>query len=367
MSEAQQPAASSSHSPSPNEPGAHAQPSPRRWGGWFGWILTIVLLVGMAWAVPIGEVWRTLRSADLGLVLVACLPVFVNLLLRGPRWALLFRPHHLVCGRAVLAPALIGLALNAVLPGRIGEFARIGIAARGLGTSIGFTTSTVIAERVLDATVLLGFIGGALLFLPTAAPGTTVAFAGFTLDAATVSVNARRLGAIALTTLVALVAASRYGGTIAGWLRFVPGVSDNAVSAARRFAQELGRGATSLLRPRTLAVVVPLTIVMWGALTGANWIVAHAVDGVTLSWSQALVVTALAIAGSALPSAPGAWGTYEAGGLLGLALVQVAPDSPAAIAFVVTSHIVSYVPVLVCGFIASWRTKAQRADQEAKP
>ena len=100
-----------------------------------------------------------------------------------------------------------------------------------------------------------------------------------------------------------------------------------------------------------------MSLLLWLALGLTNLLVARAMPGVELDFRQALVVTAISIAASAIPSVPGAWGVYEAGVLLALVLVRAAPEPGDGVAFAFVSHLCQYLPVVVLGAIAGFRSQ----------
>lgn len=330
-----------------------------------GWFLTVVLLLGIVWVVPLGEVGQALLHASFPLLALATTPMLLNLWLRGVRWALLFRPHHAISARAALGPVLISLGLNAVLPGRVGEIARVTLGARKFGTSFPFTMSTVVGERLLDALTLLTFMGGALLLLPQVDASATVSVLGYSLNAEALTSMGRQLGvmSIVLIGLAVWLLSPAFHGLLPRLLSRLPRVGPKVGSWAERIFGEFSRGLTALRSPAIMAQALLLSAVIWLALAAMNLIVAQAIPGISLTVPQALVVTAISILASFLPSAPGAWGVYEAGMLLALALVHVTPEPGIGIGFALASHLCSYLPVVVLGAAAGFRSDSFRRKE----
>ncbi len=339
--------------------------APKKWrpSAPLGWLLSLVLLAGIVWVVPLGDVWQALRQADLWRLALAMAPVVLSLWLRGVRWALLFRPRYEISHQAALGPVLIGLGLNAVLPGKVGEVAKVALGARRFGTGVAFTLSTVVGERLLDAVTLLAFLGGALLVLPPVEDAATVDFLGYAIGPEKLYRLARQIGvgcALLIGLILSFVSLARQP-RLAGFLGALPVVGPRA----RRALGEASQGLRALGEPTILARVLALSLLLWLALGLTNLLVAGAMPGVDLNLRQALVLTAIAIAASAIPSVPGAWGVYEAGALLALVLIRVAPEPGDGVAFAFTSHFCQYLPVVVLGAVAGFRPRA--ADSKARP
>ena len=132
-----------------------------------GRLRTVVALVG----VPIGlvflwlavrnadldAVWDSLRAADAGLVALAIGAFGIVYLLQSARW------RRIAATPAVGLPrfyemTVSGVAVNNVLPGRLGDFLRarwLGLAAR---MPAGKAFGTVILDRAFDLVVLVGLL-----------------------------------------------------------------------------------------------------------------------------------------------------------------------------------------------------------------
>lgn len=331
-------------------------PPKRRLSTRLGWLLSLVLLAGIVWAVPLGDVWGALEEADPWLLALAAGPVVASLWLRGGRWALLFRPRYTISGPAALRPALIGLALNAVLPGKAGEVAKVALAAKRFGTGVPFTLSTVVGERLLDAVTLLAFLGGALLVLPPIEGATEAEILGYSVSPEALTGLTRQIGLasalLIVLVLTLLIPASRE--RLAGLAGALPRIGPRA----ERALGEAGQGLGALARPAIVARVLGASLLIWLALSLTNLLVARAMPGIDLDFTQALVVTAISIAASAIPSVPGSWGVYEAGALLALVLVHANPEPGAGVAFAFASHLCQYLPVVVLGAVAGFWSRS---------
>lgn len=323
-----------------------------------GVLLTVVLLGGILLIVPVDEVLAAVGRADPVVLLVALGPALVNIYLRGARWAMLFRPRHVVRGTEALGPALIGLGLNAVLPGRVGDLARVSIGSRRFGVSMSFVASTIVVERFLDMAILLALVAGATAALPDLAAGTTVTVLDQELSATAVTGAMKRVawlsGALAVALVLALTPQfQRLVLRVVGWM---PWVGARVRDWIEPRLAEVRSGLQVLREPGPLAAAAGMSVLMWVALAVGNVLVAEAIDGIALNLAQASVVTAIAIAASFLPSVPGAWGIYEAGALLGLAMVGASPEEAGiGVAFALISHLLTYLPVVVSGGVAGMR------------
>lgn len=336
----------------------------RRLSTVLGLLLSVALLALLAWLVPLRETVRGLAGLSPLFALAAMGSTSASLLLRGKRWALLLGGAEKISGASASAPIMIGLALNAVIPGRIGEFVRIGLGARKFGTGLVFTTTTVVADRMLDALTLLAMLGISLLILPRLDQSTHATVMGQTLHMETLLAAIPRLAllclALAVLFLFLLHGPSRRFCT--RLLVGVPRIGRSVAEKADRLLAETARGLGGLRHPGTLVAVTILSILVWMPLALTNTLVAVGMPGVDLSFTQVLVMTSVTIAAASIPAAPGAWGTFEAAGLLAIRALGIDLSPGDALAYVVACHVCQYIPAVAIGFIAMHRESLSLAS-----
>jgi len=300
-----------------------------------GRVRTVVALLG----IPIGlvflwlavrnadahAVWDTLRGADAGLMVLAIAAFGVVYLLQAVRW------RRIAATPAVSVPrfcemTVSGVAVNNVLPGRLGDFLRarwLGLEARlPYGTAFG----TVVLDRAFDVVVLVGLLVVGIAAVASSAWVWQLAAAGVVL-----------LFGIAGVLLFSRVYVGRRErdrrdrGLVRGLVR----------DTVERLAEPFGR--------RHLVVWLGLSLSAWTMWAIAAYLVARSL-GIELSLTEALFVTAVLNLGSAVPSSPGYVGTYEWLGVASLGLLDV--DHESALAFTILLHAAWYVPTTLFGAVA---------------
>lgn len=346
------------HEGSGEEPGPAGSRKPNRARGGkvflvLGAVGAVTLLIGIFWSVPVSEIRTALLGINPWAVLAAMLIVSSSFWVRGWRWALLFRPDYRVKVTAATALAAIGLGLNALLPGKAGEAARVALASRRFGCGWAFATATVAGERLLDGVALLLFLGIALAGLPSPAQDSSAALFGFSISASTLGGLANKLAALslALCALIAALVSSRGRRLLLRGLTFLPKLR----SRLERPLEEIGRGLKAFRSAKLVLGGFAQSVLIWLILASATMVLALGVPSIDLSFRQALGLTAISIAASALPSVPGSWGVFEVAALLGLTLLSVPFEQSSAVAFVLVMHFSQYLPVLVLGAGAALR------------
>ena len=295
----------------------------------------VVALVG----VPIGlfflwlafrnadldAVWDSLREADAGLVALAVGAFGLVYALQSVRWRRIAATPGVTRAR-FYEMTVSGIAVNNVLPGRIGDFLRarwLGLAAR---MPAGKAFGTVILDRACDLVVLVG-----LLIVGIAA----VASSEWLVELAAA-------GAVVLLGLAGFLLFSRAYIERRHRDRRERGLVRRLVrDTVEQLAEPLGR--------RHLLVWLALSLAAWTMWAVAALVVARSLD-IELSLAEALFVTAVLNLGSAVPSSPGYVGTYEWLGVASLGLLGI--DNEPALAFTILLHAAWYAPTTLFGAVA---------------
>ena len=270
-------------------------------------------------------VWDTLRDADAGLVGLAIAAFGVVYLLQAVRW------RRIAATPTVSVPrfyemTVTGIAVNNVLPGRIGDFLRARWLGREARMPYGTAFGTVILDRAFDVVVLVGLLIVGISAVATSAWLWQLAAAG--------SVLVLGVAGVLLFSRVYIGKRERdrrQRGLVRRLVR----------DTVERLAEPLGR--------RQIVTWLGLSIVAWSMWAVAAYLVARSL-GIELSATEALFVTAVINLGSAVPSSPGFVGTYEWLGVAALGLLDV--DHESALAFTILTHAAWYVPTTLFGAIA---------------
>ncbi|MBA3402633.1 MAG: flippase-like domain-containing protein [Actinobacteria bacterium] len=299
----------------------------------FGRASLLSLLIGL----PLSAIffWLAFRSADLDevwSVLTAANPGFVGLAIgalagvytgQTVRWSMIARTRD-VRTRRFGEMVISGVAVNNVLPGRIGDLLRarwLQVAAR---IPAGRSLATVFVDRAFDVFALVTFLSISLWFVSSAEWLLGLAVGGLVLLVA--------LGSV-------LLAARSYASRRARERR-----------AHRSFLRRIARDALEGLAdaPRGLRAVAlaGVSLGTWGLWALAAWFVAHAI-GIGLSPVEVIFATAVINLGVAIPSSPGFIGTYQWLGVSALALFDIGTEQ--ALAFAILMQAVWYVPTTIFG------------------
>jgi uncharacterized protein (TIRG00374 family) len=298
-----------------------------------GMLLSAVAIVILAASVDLAQVGTVLAEAAPLPILAAGGLVFVQLALVTTRWSLLLpRPPHRgrVTWRELIRPVALGYLGNFVLPARLGELIRAAYASRRWRLGVAQTLGSVALERVVDTAVL------AVIALVVAwvlgAPGWVIQVAGL---------------AAAAGLAVLFMLASGIGPDLAE--RLTVGSAPRLVREAGMKVREFLIGASGRGRARTVVLAAVLSLSSWLVEGVVYWLVGEAV-GLSLTFAEAMLVAAITVLATAIPSAPAYLGTFE----LAVTSVAGALGHPpaAALAWGVVAHVVTVVPLLLAGLAA---------------
>lgn len=267
-------------------------------------------------------VWRALKEADAAYVALAVGAFGVVYGFQSARWRRVAASPNIRVAR-FYEMTVSGVAVNNVLPGRIGDLLRarwLGIAAR---MPAGRAFGSVIIDRVCDLVVLvallvvgIGAVASSEWLLRLAAGGILLLVGvGVVLVLARIYVRSRKRE-------------RRKRGLLRRLAR----------DTVEMLAEPVGR--------RRATVWLALSLFAWLTWSVAAWLVARSL-GIELSFPEAMFVSAVLNLGSAIPSSPGFVGTYEWLGVASLGLIGI--DTEAALAFTILLHAAWYLPTTVAG------------------
>jgi glycosyltransferase 2 family protein len=283
-------------------------------------LVSVVSLAAVAWWISKQDTPQFPDSTKGWMYLVAAVVTYgVALTVRGFRWHRILRLIHIPHQRIdAFRLVLVGYMGNNVLPLRGGELLRVGLLGQRTTARRREILSSVIAERLLDASVL------AAMFVVLTFANVADAPAG--REPAVIAAVVLVLGAIGIAGYLRL---RRRGFFHAFHERVGP-----FLRALRLFAHVEG------------VLLAALTVLAWCG-EGLTLLLIGESLGLGLHLLDTLSIIVLASLFAAIPAAPGYAGTFDAGLVLGLKAVGV--TGGAAVGFVVLARFAMFVPVTLVG------------------
>ncbi|MCX6016966.1 MAG: lysylphosphatidylglycerol synthase transmembrane domain-containing protein [Chloroflexi bacterium] len=315
---------------------------------WAGVLISVALLALALRGLRLDEFAHDLQNANLIWLLPGIALYFVSVGFRSWRWSLLLRPLGVRLPTRRLFPVVvIGYMGNNVYPARIGEVLRAWVLRRNEGVPMSSSLATVGIERVLDGLLMVAFV---VIGLP-AVPG----------------LSTQAWPAVVVALLVFGVAIG-----IFLWMAHAPAAAERIVNAvAARFFPERFRGglvnfatrfiagAGSLRDPAAAAQIIAASAITWLIETGKYACVAHAF-GLSLPFVGLMLINGVSNLFTVIPGAPGAVGTFDAGGILAAEALGV--EKGLASAYVLVLHVALWLPVTLLGAYFMVRQGVKWAD-----
>ncbi|HEY7065069.1 MAG TPA: lysylphosphatidylglycerol synthase transmembrane domain-containing protein [Chloroflexota bacterium] len=304
--------------------------------------LAISVLCGAVFAVRLD--WPAVGAALVGarwpLVALASTLTLVHVALRAVRWRLMLGRTAPPLGTLTWA-YFVGVAAGFAVPAS-GELTRAVLLARRTGLRTSYVLGSVAIEKLLDTAAGLGLLAVGLW------QAARLGWLGGAAGAAAVALGA---GILVLAALVLRAPRAGLPAPPAGlpprlahlWVRLSVALAEAWV----RFAG--GVAAVLRLPPAYQAGIGLLTLAAWGSACLLTVIALAAFD-LPADWTLAAVLYGTLLLGLAVPSAPGAVGTYEVTAVF--VLQGFGLPLAASAAFAVGFHVLTFAPPLLVGAIA---------------
>jgi uncharacterized protein (TIRG00374 family) len=316
------------------------------WRAVLGFIITGLLLWWVLKDVDVAVVLAEIRHANFFLLALAVAIATGTFFFRALRWKVLLAPIHPGTSlRSRWAAVNIGFMANNLLPARAGEFARAYAMSRLEPVPVTGAFASLVVERFLDGFAIVLF-----MFLAMAAPGFP----------SELTAQGTSLGGIIASVMVLL--GLLLGGMIL-LLLFPRPLVRMAERVARLLPRKLARALVDALEafldglrvfqsPRLLFLAVAWSLATWAWHCLGFW-VAFRAFGIHVGYDAAMFVNAIVGFAVGVPAAPGFFGTFHAGALMGLGVYGISAAPTLAFAF--GFHLGGFFPVTFIGLYYAWR------------
>lgn len=110
-------------------------------------------------------------------------------------------------------------------------------------------------------------------------------------------------------------------------------------------------GFDLLKSPSKVGLCLVMSFVVWGAGGASYYVFSLGCPGINLSFLEVYAMMVVLCFFISLPSAPGYWGLWEAGGVFALLVLGI-PKNEAA-GFTLANHVVQLLPVIMIGLVSA--------------
>lgn len=305
--------------------------------------LTVLFLWWFLRSANLGDVWQILKTTNVAWLLVGFVVNFGALLFRTIRWRIILDADDPPPFYPTFFANTVGYMLSTILPIRAADVARPALLARRTSHRFSGALGTVLIERILDLTSILGlFVFFAVLRWNEFSHDPQIRGWFYIV----------RIGAIASIVILAALAV-----LITGIFLFREGIRRAHAGLGRLVPQKYRESwmhffdtfASSFEITRhhsAFAIVVLCTAAVWLCLTAQFWFATQALHH-PLPFDASFFVTGVTTVGLAIPTPGGVGGFHKACQLVLTRFYKFDIDTSVAVA--VVFHIIGTLPVLVTG------------------
>ncbi len=332
-----------------------------------GTILSLLFLWLAFKNVPLKEFLAYLSSIEYLWIFPSVAFIFISYGFRVLRWQIIICATHKVSFRDAWHPLMIGFMLNTIFPGRIGEMARPAILQKK--SNVPFTTglATVAAERIFDVVSLL-FLFMLVLANINIDPDLSIQFHDIKIDRQALDLVLKNIFRLSffLTGGIILVCVEKTRNIMG---KIITGIPEALFFCTRSFKDKIyvkiampltkildnfALGFNVLKSPKNIWLCAGLSLCVWLCQAVSFYVFAFGCPGINISFMEMGAVLILVCFFIALPSVPGYWGVWEAGGIFALSLFGISPKDAAG--FTLTNHGVQLFPVIIAGLVSAMAT-----------
>lgn len=332
-----------------------------------GMLISAVALYFAFRKVPLDDLLNYLMSINYFWILPSMLVVLMSFVLRAFRWQIILGSAREISFRQAFHPMMIGFMLNCILPGRIGEMARPAILHKNNNFPFPAGLATVAAERVLDVSLLIVLLI-AVLTIVQIDPDFNIAFGEYNLSRKTLTTiggNMLKMSIILIAGIF-MISFNATRNIINRAIMKIPSLLFFAGYSYRKkiqkkvcaplvyFAENFASGFALVKYPKKMCACIGLSVIIWSLLAFSYYIMALGCPGIDLTYFEISAVMIIICFFIAIPSVPGFWGIWEAGGVFALSLFGV--SSKDAAGFTLANHAIQILPVIGIGFVSAMIT-----------
>ncbi len=314
--------------------------------------------------VPFADLAAYLTTINYFWILPAVFIALMSFVIRTLRWQFILGAAHTVNFRQAFHPLMIGFMLNCILPGRIGELARPVILQKKDNIPFSTGLATVAAERLFDI-ILLIILSITVFAFVHIDPALDICFGKYHLNRETltaIGTGMFKLSA-ALITGVIIISFSAIQKVVKRLIMALPAMFFFAGSNFKNrmqekictpiigFLENFVLGFALIKNPKKVGICIVLSTIIWSLAALSYYVMTLGCPGIRLSYFEITAVMIIICLFIALPSVPGYWGLWEAGGVFALSLFGISAKE--ALGFTLANHVIQIVPVIIIGLVSA--------------
>ncbi len=314
--------------------------------------------------VPFHSLVDYLLSINYFWMIPSVMTICLAFVLRAWRWQIILQPVKRVSFKGAFHPMMIGFMINCVLPGRVGEIARPAILKKRDHVPFAGVLATVAVERIFDISILV-LLFNLVLTLVQIDPEAGVTFGSYRLDRQTLLRVADGMVYLSAFFFIAVFLVG-YGKT-RQWINnlilkmpsvffftgkaFKQKILEKVCLRIVNMVENVASGFAPRKSFKRILICTGLSLLIWGLSSFSYYVFAFGSPDIQLTFFEMTAVMVIICFFIALPSVPGFWGLWEAGGVFAMSLFGIAKQDAAG--FTLANHAIQVFPVILIGIASA--------------
>ncbi len=319
--------------------------------------------------VPFTDLSAYLTRINYWYIIPTVFLVIFSFVLRALRWQLILSSTHKIGFINAYHPLMIGFMINCILPGRVGEIARPAILKKNEGVPFSEGLATVAVERVFDMIILILLLA-VLFYNLKIDPDLGIPFGKYYLNKDMLEKLFSVIIIISILFMAAIIVISlkKTRDILNHLIQSLPHYIFSKKSHLKNKIQEkiglplikiienVASGFSLIKKPSTLLFCLILSLIIWLLGSLPYYIFSLGCPGIELSYPEMTAVMLIICVFIGLPSVPGFWGVWEAGGVFAMIIFGVSLNDAAG--FTLANHAIQMIPVIIVGLVSAFITGA---------
>ena len=302
-----------------------------------GFGVTAVCLYIFIQQVKVSEVIDALMDFKWPYLGMGLISLFVGYALRISRWNIMLSySGNNSTFKKCSAPFLGSIAINNLLPLRLGDVFRALIFPDSMGVPKTIAATSIVLERVIDLLTLLAYLALGVYSIEKIKVPTKL------VETSTI------VAAVCVGVLFFCLLFSR---TLGDYFERLEKNSANWLGLKKiygLFGRTL-KGLRTMCRPKALLLLLGISLLLWGGEAGLFYFISAGL-GMESTPIGALLVMSIATLSTLLPSTPGYVGTFHLAAYTAITLIGGTPQQAGSFAVIV--HLALWVPTTLAGIVA---------------
>ncbi len=328
-----------------------------------GVTISVIALYFAFRKVPFEDITEYMVSINYWWIIPSMLVALIAFIIRSLRWQLIVSSSKKIGFWHAFHPLMIGFMLNCILPARAGEVARPVILFKKDNVPFSTGFATVAAERVFDFLFLILFFVGVLTTVEID-PNLDIVFGKHHLNKQTLEMVFSGTIKLCLILILGIVLVSIDATRkiindiimkvpdflIIFPLTFREGIKRKICKILVSIVENIASGFSLVKDPKNMVLCIFYSFLVWLLNAFSYYVMSLGCPGINLSFSAMAASMVIICFFIALPSAPGFWGLWEAGGLFALTIFGI--GSKDAAGFTLINHACQMLPVIIVGLVS---------------